>query len=180
MIKNFSKAKKAGFLSGISLGFMLSALFFILQEDETTGFIIGFMIGFSLAFSSENTKQKENEQLKILLQQEKEEERNRKRIALKREEQQKKQREEQQKEKEAKIQKKREKEEEEKQIQKYKQDNFKKLLGIQEDMSNKEVKVILKKAFRIWNQRIGHSNSKIREEAETMLYHLAKLRKYYA
>lgn len=53
------------------------------------------------------------------------------------------------------------------------------LLGIKSDMTKEEIKKHLRNEYRKWNQRIGSSDSELREQAETMIHLIAEARKKY-
>jgi len=56
---------------------------------------------------------------------------------------------------------------------------FERTIGIEQGMSKIEITNILKKEFKKWNQRVAHSDSTKREQAELMLVEISELRKKY-
>lgn len=56
---------------------------------------------------------------------------------------------------------------------------FERNLGITSSVSNLEIREILKKEFKKWNQRVAHTDPKKRDQAEKMLHNISELRKKY-
>lgn len=56
---------------------------------------------------------------------------------------------------------------------------FEKNIGITPGMSSQEIGEILKKEFKKWNQRVAHTDSNKREQAELMLHKISELRRKY-
>lgn len=53
------------------------------------------------------------------------------------------------------------------------------ILGITSEMTKEEIKKHLREQYRKWNQRIGSSDSEVREQAEKMINLIAEARKKY-